>query len=310
MRSFKKILPYLAITGANLIWGFSFLLQRIGLGVEGSTPTLLLFWRFLIAFAASAVIVLIKRIPLRLRGRDRCGLFLLMAADVFYYLFQIYGLCYTNATLTGLILAVVPVFAIGIAALWLREYPGWIKAFLCLIPIAGVIIITLSGSSLGVATPLGILLLALACLLAAFDRTVNRRISGSFSPEERTFWVMLAQCAAFAVFALMSVRWDFSALLAPWKSTRFTLAVLAMGLFSSAVATLLVNYAAGHLTVMHLSIFGCVSTVFSTLAGVFILHEPMTIAMASGVVLIIAGVWIVSMPANNKKAADVPPSKD
>lgn len=301
MHSFRKILPYLALTGANLIWGFTFMMQRIGMETEGSTPPLMMAARFFVALITISVFLLVRGIRPALKGRDIKGIFFLMSAECVYFIFEIYGIFYTNSSFAGLLLAVVPVFSIGLAAVWLREFPGWKKAFFCLIPIAGVIMITLSGSSLGFVRPVGVLLLALACLTSAFDKTVNRKIAGEFSPLERTFWMMLACFLFFTVFGLGNVSWDIGAFLAPWQEPRFLVSVLLMGIFSSTVAGILINYAACHLPVMHLSVFGAVSTVFSTFAGVFFLHEPLTAVMAAGVVLIIFGVLIVSLPPASAK---------
>ena len=68
-----------------------------------------------------------------------------------YYLFETYGILYTNSTISGLVLAMVPVVTIGTGALFLKEYPTTRQALFCSLPVAGVIIISVAGKSLEVA---------------------------------------------------------------------------------------------------------------------------------------------------------------
>ena len=300
-----NLLAYLAVTFGNVIWGFSFMFMRIGMDAEGSTPTLMLSARFLVGLVAGFLLLLLKREKVQLRGKNWKGLILLALVETAYFFFETYGIYYTNSTFSGVILSMVPVVSIATGAIFLHEYPGWRRGLLCLVPIAGVILITLSGSALGVITPIGILFLLLTCVFSALFKTVNRSIAKDFSPLVRTISSMAGSCIFYTIFGLGSVDWDFAAFVRPWADTSFLLAVLAMGVFCSIAANTLVNYAAGKMSVVRLSVFGAFSTVVATLAGVIFLDEPMTVMIAVGAVLCIVGVWMVNRPQTQKKSEAV-----
>lgn len=81
-----------------------------------------------------------------------------------YFYFESYGILYTNATFAGVVLAVAPVVAILLSVLFLKEYPTRRQAVFCLLPVAGVMLMTVSGSSMGIIRPLGVVFLMGACL--------------------------------------------------------------------------------------------------------------------------------------------------
>jgi len=157
-------------------------------------------------------------------------------------------------------------------------------------PVVGVIIMTVSGQEMGVATPLGIFLLVLCMLSSAGYKTVNRKMATEFSVFERTFIVLSASAAFFSVVGMAGVGWDIAAFTAPLLDIKYLLSILCLGLLCSIAANVLVNYASGNLSVFKLSAFGSLSTLCTALAGVLFLQEPMSYSMLVGVVLILVGI--------------------
>ena len=62
------VLAMLAAAGANVIWGIGVVFSRRGLAV--ASPALLMLWRFITALAAMSLYARIRRIELRIRGRQ------------------------------------------------------------------------------------------------------------------------------------------------------------------------------------------------------------------------------------------------
>ena len=113
---------------------------------------------------------------------------MLLLMQSLYFLFETYGVLYTNATIAGLVLAVVPVVTIGTGALFLKEYPTRRQALFCIMPVAGVIIMTISGKELGVVTFLGIVCLLLTMLVSAVLKQLTGKLPRSLHPMSVHFW--------------------------------------------------------------------------------------------------------------------------
>ena len=147
----------------NIIWGFSFLFTKMGLTVAPN-PNVMLAHRFILSALFMGIPLLLGKQKISFKGKNWKPVALLLLLQSCYFLLETYGILYTNATISGMVLAVVPVVTIGTGALFLREYPTRRQALFCILPVAGVIIMTVSGKELGVVTPLGILFLLLTML--------------------------------------------------------------------------------------------------------------------------------------------------
>ena len=279
----------------NIIWGFSFLFTKVGLAMAPD-PNVMLAHRFIMATLVMVILTLTGKGKISLKGKNWKPLVLLLLMQTLYYVFETYGVLHTNTTISGLVLAVVPVVTIGTGALFLREYPTRRQAFFCILPVAGVIIMTVTGQELGVAKPLGILFLLLTMLVSALFKTVNRKASQEFSPFERTFMVLANSAAVFSVMGMASVDWNIGTFVAPLFHGKYLISILCLSLLCSIAANMLVNYASARMSVFKVSSFGSLSTLCSVLVGVIFLREPMNLALFLGAVLILVGIRQVTKP--------------
>lgn len=289
-----RLLPVAAAVAGNAFWGFSFLFTRVAL--QETTPELMLALRFMISFALMNIPLLLGRQKLRLKGKKLLPLLGLAVAEPVVFFAESYGILHTNATFAGVMVAIAPIFAIALAALVLKEYPSRRQLLFCLLPVIGVIIMVLSGKSLGVVTPLGVLFLLINCVGIAFYRLFNRWGSQEFTPFERTYMVLFSCLVVFTTSALISVKGDVGAFVAPVTNPRVIFPVLALCLLCSIGANMLVNYAAGRMSVAKLSVFSSLITLCSTFGGIVILREPFSAMSLVGTVLIVYGIWQVSRP--------------
>lgn len=288
----SKLLPLLAVIAGNIFWGLSFLF--ISEALKYAPSNVMLAHRFLISTLILAVFLLIRGKKLQLKGKPWGPMFLLMIAQTAYYIFETTGLQHSNTTISGLVLAVVPIVAIVTGAVFLKEIPTMRQVLLCLLPVAGVILMTVYGNELGVLQPLGILLLLGACVSSALYKTANRKCSADFDSWERTFYILLSSTVFFSITGLDSVNYDAAAFFAPLMNLHYLTAILFLGIFCSIIANVLVNYAAGHMEVLKLSSFGALSTLCAMVTGVLILHEPMNLGLGIGAVLIITGIYFLT----------------
>lgn len=288
MKDRSKTAIFCAALG-NVLWGFSFLLTKVGLSVVPD-PNVMLAHRFILSSLVMAVILFTCKGGLSFKNKSWKPIALLLFLQVSYYLLETYGVLYTNSTISGLVLAVVPVVTIATGALFLKEYPTRRQALFCIMPVAGVIIMTVSGKELGVVTPLGIVFLLLTLLASALFKTVNRRAAQEFNPFERTFLVLSVSAVFFSVLGMQSVGWDVKAFAAPLADIKYLACVLSLSLLCSIGANLLVNYATGQMSVFKVASFGSLSTLCSMVAGILFLQEPVSLALLLGAVLILVGI--------------------
>ena len=294
MKNRSAIAIFCAALG-NIIWGFSFMLTKVGLSIA-SDPTVMLAHRFLISTLVMGMILLFGKTKISFKNKDWKPIALLLLLQVSYYLLETYGVLYTNSTISGLVLAVVPVVTIGTGILFLKEYPTRRQALFCIMPVAGVIIMTISGSDLGVITPIGIIFLLLTLLASAFFKTVNRRAAQQFSPFERTFMVLSVSAIFFTIMSMQKISWNVNTFVSPLMETKYLLSVLSLSLLCSIGANMLVNFATAHMSVFKVASFGALSTLCSTVAGILFLHEPVSVPLLIGAALILVGIRQVSKP--------------
>ena len=292
-------LPLFCAYLGHIIWGISNLFTKLAL--EYTSPNVLLSMRFGLSAILMVLWMVIRKRKFTIRGKNVWSAVLLVTMQVAYYVFESYGIKYTNATVSGVVLAVVPVFAMILAIFFLKEYPTRRQAIFCIFPTVGVIMMTLSASALGVIRPVGILLLILTCLSSAIYKNANRKASEDFDSFDRSFLVLTASFLVFTVWAFADGKTTAASYFAPLKEPLFLLAVLVLGLLCSLAANLLVNYAVSRMQVVKLSSFGAVSTLVSMFSGVIFLKEPMNFWMFTGAILILWGVHQVTRPATAAK---------
>ncbi len=291
----KTVQATLCAALGNIIWGFSFLFTKVGLSVSPD-PNVMLAHRFLLATLFMVVLMLMGKGKLSFKGKNWKPVVLMLIVQVSYYFLETYGILYTNATISGLVLAVVPVVTIGTGALFLREYPTPRQVLFCVMPVVGVILMTVSGKELGVVTPLGIVLLLLTLLASAIYKTINRKAAEEFSSFERSFMVLANSALVFSLVGMNAVDWNVKTFVEPLFHMEYLLSVLSLGLLCSVAAQLLTNYASGKMSVFKMSSFGALSTLCSVFAGVVFLREPMNLSLLLGTVLILVGIRQVTKP--------------
>lgn len=292
-------LPLFCAYLGHIIWGLGNLFTKIAL--EYTTPNVVLSQRFALSVILMLLWMAIRNKWISFRGKRIGPVALLVATQVAYYIFETYGIQMTNATVSGVVLAVVPVVAMVIAMIFLREFPTRRQAFFCIFPTAGVILMTLSASSEGVIRPLGVLLLILSCVSSAVYKNANRKASTDFSTFERSFLVLTSSTICFVLWSVFDKEITLKSYFAPLKEPMFVISILVLGVLCSLAANLLVNFAVSRMQVVKLSSFGAVSTLVSMFSGVIFLREQMTLWMFVGAVLILWGVYQVTRPAAASK---------
>ena len=285
----------MAFTG-NAIFGFSFLFSKLAL--EIAEPFVLLSVRFLVAFALMNLVRFLKLQPFDLRGKPLKPLIILgLLQPVAYFICESYGIKYTSSSISGIMIALIPIAGVVLGVLILKERPTKLQVVFSLISVLGVIIMTTSGK-IGTVQSKGILFLLGAVFTGSMFTVQSRSIADRFTAFERTYVMFGVGTAVFSVLAYLRTGTDWNLWLRPLKSGGFWLSIGYLSCISSVGAFLLLNKALDVLDVARSLVFANVTTVISVLAGVLILKEHFSPMQAVGIVMVIAGVYCVNRFTN------------
>ncbi|MBR4411008.1 MAG: DMT family transporter [Firmicutes bacterium] len=284
----------------HIIWGFSYIFAKVGL--EQTVPEVFLSCRFTLSLLFMTIPILMGRQKFCLfDGRNLKPLLIFAMTEPLCFFFESYGLLYTNATFAGAFVAIVPVVSILTGIVFLKEYPTRRQAFFCLFPVVGVIIMTVSGKSLGILSAIGVIFLLCNCFASAAYKTFNRKASAEFSAFERTYVILFFSAAAFTLASFVKLDHPLQAYRDALCNPEILVLLIFLALISSILCNMLVNHAAAHLTVAQLATLGTLTTLTSMAAGIIFLKEPYSLAFFMGAALILFGIWQVTRPAKKKE---------
>ena len=276
----------------QVIWGFSYLFTRIA--QRSASPDVVLSMRFVGASVIMTVLIWCGKGSFSLKGKNLRPLLGLALLEPPYYFFESYGVYYSNATFAGTVMAFSPVIGIAAALLFLGERPKRGQKIFCLLPTAGVIIMTAVGSSMGIVKPLGAAFLFASQVVAAAMKLFNKKSSMEFSAFERSYAILVSNAVVFTVKSMIELRGNVRAYFEPLENPEYLFTLVMLCLLCSIAANLLVNYACGMMSITKISTFSTIATVCSAFGGVVFLHEPITWMTFLGSALIIVGIWQVT----------------
>lgn len=289
----QDIKPYIAGVGFATIFGFSFLFTKVAL--DHVDPLRLIGFRFALAAIVSSLLALTKLIKLSLKGKNlRPLLWIAFFQPLAYFIFETTGISRTSSSQAGMMIALIPIVVAVLSSVVLKEKVLGTQWLFIIMSVAGVLFIALmqdaNGSGAGLSGPL---LLLGAVASAALFNIMSRRSSQDFSPFEITFVMMWTGAVIFTTAAVVNharlgtLRTYFSVLSMPGV----VYALLYLGIASSVIAFLLVNYSLSQIPASQAAVFANLTTVVSIVAGVAFRGEPFHWYNLVGAALILGGVW-------------------
>ena len=297
-------LSLLAAITAAVIFGMSFMFSKLALAV--AKPTVLLAFRFAVAFIAMTLVILANALIGRLRGRPLFAfslkgkpigslVLLGLIQPVLYFFCENYGILYTSSAVAGTIIAVVPIACILMDVLVLHEKVTRRQVICAVLCIGGVALIYTGGETH--ISLLGLLLLLMTVGCDAVYYTLSHKAAAKFTAFEVTYVMFTVGMLFFIPSALIQGAGHMAETFLPAiQSGSFWGAVIYLGVVSSVVAYFLLNFANAHLTVSEASLFSNVTTVVSVLAGVVLLKEPFGLWQIVGVAVILVCVYAANAP--------------
>lgn len=282
------------------IFGFSFMFSRIALTYLSTEGMLML--RFLIAFSLMLVISLTvskspkapKWLQVNLKGKPILPLLIMgLLQPVAYFICEANGVKLTNSSISGVMIATIPVCAMFFGFVLLKEKVTAKQIMFAFVSVVGIGLLTLGQKDSGTTNPIGIAYLFGAVLSGALFNILSRRFSADYTPMESTLVMMGVGAVVFTAAALIRGADIRGAMNAP-----VILSLLYLGILSSIAAFMFLNYTNSVLPVAKSTSFSNVTTVLSLFAGVIFLHEPMKGIGYLASALIIIG--IIGVQRNGK----------
>ena len=295
-------MPYAAFVALSLIWGVSFLFIKLGVGDLGPTGVVLVR-SVSAAVALSAAMALMRKPLFGPNWRSRIIPFVVMA--VINALLPWAAIAWGEERITSGLASILNATATlwtAILVFWVvpAERPTPINYIGVLIGIAGVVVLVLpditahglSGSVLGVAAGL---LAAFSYGLAAVYQRVKLRGMNVYEQS-------LGQIVATAVLAIpIALPAAPHIRLAPLSFG----AVVALGVFCTALAYLLFYYVMNTLGAVRATAVTLVVPITAVFWGVVLLRETLTVPTIIGMAVILAGIVLTNLRRGPRREADL-----
>ncbi len=285
--------PIAAAVGFALIFGFSFPFARTAL--QHIDPLHLLALRFILATAVMQGLRVLGLIRVKLNAHQWKSLLLLGFFQPFmYFICETVGIQMTSASEAGMMVAVIPIFTIFFARVFLKEHPTPLQIGAVVMSVLGVLLIGIMQASEALGTNvLGLVILLGAPLAGASFSVLSRHLSQRFRPLEMTFVMMHFGAAIFFPASIVQhlVAGELNSFLAPLVIPEVVGGVVYLGVLSSVAAFFLLNFALSRLRASQVSAFPSLTTLVAVIASVVLLGEVLYWYHWLGGGMIITGVW-------------------
>ena len=250
----KTVYAYLAAMLTVVLWAMSYiwsdrlLLQE--LPVEFFVPV-----RMLMAGVLLWIINIVTGQKMRIMRKDVVKYLLLSLCMPFiYFLAETYGLKFTESpTITSLIIATNPIFAMGVGMLIFRESFSKLNIAGVFIAIAGLWIVTFTRTETGSMFAIGIAILFIAVISEVSQIAFTKALSDSYSPSVIVMYQFLFGSVFFVPMFLTKGLSSFEPGL--YLSWDVIYPILSLALLCSATAYTSWAYAIGKLGVARTSVF-------------------------------------------------------
>ena len=282
----------------SLLWGASFTLVEIA--IQTIPPATIVFGRL----AIGATILLLITLWIREafpKSASRWGALLLQGIlqSALPFTLITWGQLHIDSGLAGLLNTTPPLFVLLIGFFVLRDRTiGTMKIIGVLLGFAGVLTVLGPAALTGEANSV---LGQLAVTGASFSYAVAALYAKRFSDQSPVLTAACSMTFAAILMCPASIWMDASLHLAP--STSSIAAVIGLGLFSTAIAMVIYFRLVRTLGPLGVTTGSYLRAGFSVVLGVIILGETVTFSLLIGVLLIFAGVAIVTghlrMPVRN-----------
>ncbi len=286
LKSSHKLIGTLCAIGAAVCYGTN-PLGALNLYAEGMNTPSVLFYRFGLAWAIVAIVMMFRRETLCVSKREFLTLSALGILFIFSSLTLYLSFHHMPAGIASTILFTYPVMTAAIMAIFFRERITFSTVASIALALAGVLLLYW-GDTGGTLNIIGVILVLVSALTYALYIIVVDKSPLQMSSFKINFYVLLWCAIGMATFALVSGQ---TLMLPP--TPRAWLWVSWLAVVPAIMALVMMVYAAKYLGSTPTAILGALEPTTAVLIGIFIFGEPFTLRLFAGIVLILAAVIIV-----------------
>ena len=302
----KKIIPYLSVVTAMLIWAGAGIAVKEALVVF--SPLTLIVLRFTLAVLLMLCIGLVfrKNDVLGLQKVDRKDLPLFLLGGLFqpflYFIFETYTYqSFASPTIAEALLSTQPVMAPLFALVLLRERVTRNNIIGIVLSTVGMLMLLLVGANdFAMGSSWGVLLAVLTVSMSVSYSVVLRKIPAKYSPLSIVFYVQsfalllfylvwgVGLCSGGVELCSSGVEWC-SGGVEWWRSCA---AVVYLAVLASVAAFVLFCYTVREIGVTRANVFNNVRPVFTAILMWLIFGEVLPVWKLVGIVVIIVGLFV------------------
>ena len=302
----KKIIPYLSVVTAMLIWAGAGIAVKEALVVF--SPLTLIVLRFTLAVLLMLCIGLVfrKNEVVGLQKVDRKDLPLFLLGGLFqpflYFIFETYTYqSFASPTIAEALLSTQPVMAPLFALVLLRERVTRNNIIGIVLSTVGMLMLLLVGANdFAMGSSWGVLLAMLTVSMSVSYSVVLRKIPAKYSPLSIVFYVQsfalllfylvwgVGLCSGGVELCSSGVEWC-SGGVEWWRSCA---AVVYLAVLASVAAFVLFCYTVREIGVTRANVFNNVRPVFTAILMWLIFDEVLPVWKLVGIVVIIVGLFV------------------
>ncbi|WP_377865605.1 DMT family transporter [Bacillus sp. R86525] len=283
---------YISALLYSFIIGFSFMFVKLALTITSPLDTLA--HRFTVAFIAANIPVIFGFVKLNISFKNILALLpLAIFYPALFFAFQAFGLVYTSSSEAGIIQAAIPIFTMILASYFLKEYTNTWQKTSVFISVVGVIyIFIMNGIGAHETNFIGVILILLSALSSACYNVLARKMTKKFKLMDLTYTMTAIGFITFNLIAIVSHinKGTTTVYFKPFTNSTFLISILYLGLLSSLLTALLLNYSLSYIEAAKISVFSNLSTLITIIAGVVFLHEQIAYYHIVGTLMIVLGV--------------------
>lgn len=254
----------------------------------GVNTSSVLFYRYVLAVAILALMLGARRKSLAITRREAMvlaplGVLFAMSSVTLFYSFR-----FMDAGVACTLLFVYPVMVAVIMALFFKERLTWITAGSIVLALTGIAMLYRGDGGMALDTA-GVMLVMASSLTYALYIVIVNKSHIAMSSVKLTFWVLVFGISTIVAFSLTGddarVQWLTTP--AMWGCAT----VLAV--FPTVVSLLLMVVAVHNVGSTPTAIMGALEPVTAVVIGITLFGEHLSLRMATGIALILAGVTLI-----------------
>ena len=289
----SKLVPYLEVLFAVIVWGASFIATKIAL--EDISPITIVWLRFSMGVVILGCVVALRK-QFSLLSKDEWPYFALLGflGITFHQWLQSNALQTSEASTTAWIVSTTPVFMALFGWIVLKERLGWIMIIGIILAFVGVLLVVYDGNlgsiSLRSFGKPGDILVLISAVNWAVVSVLSRRGLKTHTSGLMMFYVMSFGWlfSSILFFATQNVSEINNLTFNGWMGVAF------LGVFCSGLAYIAWYDALKELSTAETGVFLYIEPLVAVVVAFFILGEAITGASMAGGAIILLGVWMVN----------------